>query len=420
MPELRSVRELSSWLSIPAAETFPYDVVVDAYQRAGKHFVAKELLEALHDVRLRLAEIPGAGDASGLLTRFLEVALDKRDERYDYRTYLALSLLPLLGPDSPLIDADGESQRQHDRLLAHLIADTMRFELDVLDGHCDLMPRMRPDAQTTMKRLRLASRVVQSVLDRLGLTQAASTAVPSAPTEPSQDSTAAARRLLAAVAADMTAADRRTLRLSMLPVWIAHDEYMFIRVLQAFETTFALLAVRMRTAIAALGDREPAVATAAVAAAERSLSETARAFSLMATMQVESFQTFRQYTEGASAIQSRNYKIVESLCARPERSRLNSPGYLSVPDVRERLIDGQANLDDLVAAAHGDWLTPGSHAELIAAMQRFESTLLQWRQTHYRLAVRMLGDRAGTGYTEGTPYLKSTRAIRVFSISRPE
>ena len=48
-------------------------------------------------------------------------------------------------------------------------------------------------------------------------------------------------------------------------------------------------------------------------------------------------------------------------------------------------------------------------------MQRFETALLKWRQTHYRLAVRMLGQRRGTGYTEGVPYLQKTRTIPVFT-----
>ena len=48
-------------------------------------------------------------------------------------------------------------------------------------------------------------------------------------------------------------------------------------------------------------------------------------------------------------------------------------------------------------------------------MREFAVTLLRWRRTHYRIAVRMLGERTGTGYTEGAPYLKSVQAIPVFS-----
>jgi tryptophan 2,3-dioxygenase len=50
-------------------------------------------------------------------------------------------------------------------------------------------------------------------------------------------------------------------------------------------------------------------------------------------------------------------------------------------------------------------------------MQRFEAAIMAWRQTHYRLAVRMLGERRGTGYTEGVPYLHEARRVRLFTAS---
>ncbi|GAB3899181.1 hypothetical protein ACFQ1S_08460 [Kibdelosporangium lantanae] len=84
--------------------------------------------------------------------------------------------------------------------------------------------------------------------------------------------------------ADMSVTEQRTMELNALPAYTVHDEHLFLRVLLAFETMFALLA----------------------------------------TIQVDSFRTFRQFTEGASAIQSRNHTIVESLCRRPGPSRLDS------------------------------------------------------------------------------------------------
>jgi len=135
----------------------------------------------------------------------------------------------------------------------------------------------------------------------------------------------------------------------------------------------------------------------------------------LGTMQVEAFRVFRNYTEGASAIQSRNYKIVESLCRVPDEPRLDSIAYRSVPEARERVLAGQATLDEAYLSARA--AGRGSADELdrvAAAMERFAATLLHWRQTHYRLAVRMLGERTGTGYTEGTPYLAAARTIPVF------
>jgi hypothetical protein len=47
-------------------------------------------------------------------------------------------------------------------------------------------------------------------------------------------------------------------------------------------------------------------------------------------------------------------------------------------------------------------------------MRQFAATLLRWRRTHHGIAVRMLGERTGTGYTEGAPYLKEVQTIPVF------
>ncbi|NYV78122.1 tryptophan 2,3-dioxygenase, partial [Streptomyces sp. UH6] len=209
--------------------------------------------------------------------------------------------------------------------------------------------------------------------------------------------------------------ERRVLRLSMLPVYVSHDEHMFIRVLQTFETTFALLALSLRTAITDLGSARTGPAVGHLAVAETALAESAPLFSLLATMQIESFRTFREYTEGASAIQSRNYKLVESLCRTPDPDRLDSSAYRSTPEVRERILAGQPTLDDACATALADDRFDAADRErLTAAMLTFASALRRWRQTHYRIAVRMLGTRSGTGYTEGTPYLSHVRTIPVF------
>jgi tryptophan 2,3-dioxygenase len=149
--------------------------------------------------------------------------------------------------------------------------------------------------------------------------------------------------------------------------------------------------------------------------AEARLHEAAPLFSLVATMRIEAFHTFREFTEGASAIQSRNYKLVESLCRRPDAARLDSAAYLSVPEVRQRVLAGQLTLDDAFQTARAAGLLSRREMDdLEREMGRFAATLLRWRRTHYGIAVRMLGERTGTGYTEGSPYLKEVQTIPVF------
>ncbi len=391
---------ISGWLATRDAADFPYDAVMAEFHRAGKHAVAPALLDALARIRARLPEVRGTAAARDLLARFLDVALDKPDGRFTNPTYLALSLLPLPAVDDHATEP-ATAERHHDRLFVQLLSDAAGFEIDAAEGRTALLPQMRPELRLTQKRCRLVLQAAAPALRRLGLGESL------APADP----VAAVRAVRAAITAISTPAEQRTLRLTMLPVYVLHDEYQFIRVLQAYEAAFALAAVELHSAVRALAAGDTTRASGCIDAAERALREAAPLFSLVATMRAEAFQSFREYTEGASAIQSRNYKLIESLCSRPEGPRLDSPAYQSVPEVRRRVLAGQATLDDARRAAR---LSAPDAAAVAQAMDRFAATLLRWRRTHHQLAVRMLGDRRGTGYTAGTAYLKEAQGIPVF------
>ncbi|NUR70358.1 MAG: hypothetical protein HOU81_06030 [Hamadaea sp.] len=392
------MRELASWLSGDRRpDTFPYDAVGAEFRRTGKHFVAKELLVQLDQAR-RTALAPARAPAADRFLRdFLDVVLDKFDGRYDYQTYLGLSLLRL--PD----DVDSV-RRRHDELTVQLIADALQFELAAASGATELLPRQRPGLKLVTKRYRLGVRAFAPALSRLGLL---TTAAP--------DPAAAAAQLSEAALTRQEATERRALSASMLPVDQVHDEYLFIRVLQGYETTFAALAVELGQAVADVTAGRPDEAAERLAYARKLLDGAAPLFSLMATVQPESFRAFRVHTEGASAIQSRSYKRVESLCRPPDQSRLDSAAYRSVPEVRDTVLAGQPSLAEAYRAA----VLGGTQERLLERrMAEFSAALLQWRQTHYRIAVRMLGTRPGTGYTEGTPYLAAVRDLPVFSSER--
>ncbi|MFF3868778.1 hypothetical protein [Micromonospora sp. NPDC001898] len=405
------VRELTSWLSGGAdPDSFPYLPVTAEFHRTGKHFVGKEFLALLDETRAHVAaRATGAGPADSgpvrLLRDFLDVALDKWDGRYDYRSYLALCLLGLpCGDGGGSVAAWAATRQGRDRIFVHLVADALAFELAAAAGTAELLPEQRPGPALVAKRHRLGVRAVSPALSRLGLTV------------DDPQPAAAAAALHALVAADRSAAEERAVRLSMLPVYLSHDEYLFIRVLQAYECVFAGLADELRATIDAID------AGRAVAAAERlgyardQLASAAPLFSLLASMQPESFRTFRAYTEGASAIQSRSYKLMESLCRTPEGSRLDSAAYRSVPELRDRVRAGGPSVDAALRAAVRDGRLAGADRALVELrMREFAATVLHWRRTHHRLAVRMLGERPGTGYTEGTPYLAEVRSIPVFT-----
>ncbi|GIE36586.1 hypothetical protein Ait01nite_096310 [Actinoplanes italicus] len=386
--------ELATWLADPDPATFPYAPVVAGFHGTGKHFVAQHTLKQLALAR----EAIRGTTAPAVLPRWLDVLLDKWDDRYDYRSYLALSLLPLPGTDA------GSALVARDRLVAGLLGDVLGFEHDAAAGRTALLPEMRPGPDLVAKRFRLGLKVARPALARLGagpLADDDGTAVTGLRT--------AMRRLLGPD-------ELRALDLSILPVYVSHDEYLFIRVLQVFETTFAMLVLRLRAGITALDDRAWAVAAGHVSVAARILTESAPTFSLLATMQVESFRTFREFTVGASAIQSRNYRLLESLCRLPDDDRLASAAFHNTPDVREQVRHGLRTLEQAYTEAVGpaDRNPPAGAEPVVAAFRAFAAAVRRWRQTHYRLAVRMLGDRTGTGYTEGTPYLSRARTIPVF------
>ena len=399
------VSALAAWQARPCPVSFPFDEVVAAYRRAGKHFVSRELLEALDRVRQAL---PRGIDAYREIDRFLGTALDKFDERYDNPSYLALEQLELPGADG--CPDRGHAERQRDRLLVLVLTDMMRFELEAADGRTDLQPELRPDARTTAKRCRHGLRAMRPALERLGL---------NADFDES-DPIVAAREVCREVRDTMSPAEARKLQLTAIPVSLVHDEYMFLRALQAYEMTFALIGVQLRAVIVAVSRGDARAATEALEAARRVLGESSPIWSLTATMQPEAFLRFREFTDGASAIQSRNYKLVESLCREPDAERLDSPAYHSVPEIRERVLAGQTNLEQALSAAASEGLVAGEElAELTATMEAFEAAIFKWRKTHHSIAVRMLGERRGTGYTEGVGYLEQARTIPVFKGSCP-
>jgi tryptophan 2,3-dioxygenase len=202
------------------------------------------------------------------------------------------------------------------------------------------------------------------------------------------------------------------LAVTFLPVYTAHDEHLFVRVLQSYEVSFALVTAQLRAAIMSVGSGDAMAAIKALRAAAMAMNDATPLFSLVATMQAEAFMIFREYTDGASAIQSRSYKTIESLCRRPDPERLAGPGYDAVPEVRARVLAGQTTLEDALPQSR---LSPSERAEIRAAMAAFEVEIKGWRRTHHSLAMRMLGMRRGTGYTAGVPYLDETRNLPLFT-----
>lgn len=402
-PDLRARAAVVRWRAKPLAANFPYQAVIAAIHENGKAFISEPLLGELDAIRADLGLIGLAHADCDLLVRFLDVALDKFDGTYEYPSYCALPLWPL--PTNPGATPDPDNiDAGRDRQLLALATDYLRFELDAAQGRTALMPQMRPEVRKSEKRVRLGLNSARYAIERLGL-----------PVDPDAKDAGAEAAKLCDIVRDMLSDDERlALTLTMQPVYVVHDEYMFLRILQSFETNFAWMAIRLRSAIAAF-DTDPSRVAGLILDANRMYMEAAKLFPVLATLQADAFQVFREHTEGASAIQSRNYKTVESLCRAPDEDRRDSLAYKSTPEVRDNIIAGQPSIDAALTKARAlGRLDADTDAEIAVAMEAFALTLQKWRQTHYRLAVKMLGEMRGTGNTEGPGYLSAVRSIPVF------
>jgi tryptophan 2,3-dioxygenase len=379
---------------------FPYLATTAYIRTVGKHFMSAEVISRLAEIRT------GLGSRRALTGAYLDCVLDKHDNRYRYETYLSLPVL------RPLITSH-QTHLPATRLAAFLVADAMRFELRALHGWHKLMPAARPSLDLIRKRLRKGARFMAPwssphELPRPGLDYLLELAK-----RPEQPDTA--RLLLAALpaATDTDAALR--IAVSVLPVDVLHDEYLFIRILQASEATFVTLAYHLRAAIAGIRARNAEGAQAAVIAASQCVAQGGRLFSILATMSADSFRRFRQFTEGASAIQSEHYKRFELLCGVPAAQRLASAAFSNVPPVQD---EARGDPDTLTCAyldaRSQGWFGAAEWKSIDDALDQLEETHQRWKTTHFRIAGMMLGDAPGSGYTAGVPYLRELLDNRLF------
>ena len=359
----------------------------------GTHHLDPALLADLAAVRERYA------GREPILDDFLDCVLAKRDGRYWNRTYLCLPVLERLieGPDAPL-DPVG--------LAALLAADVVRHELCASRRGKTVSPLDRPDGRTLHTRVRQAARFKSA---SLGAELASDLLAAVA-----HDPTAGLPEILAVlpVAPEPWAAD--WLEVSVQPVSTVHDEYFFIRALQGHEIVYGVAAHSVAAAVTALAEGRPGEAARCVDWATVMVERGQSLFRMVATMRYDAFHTFREFTQGASAIQSEQYKRFEARCWTPTADRLASPAFDQVPAVRAELGESRGTL--MGAWLDADRRMPGDPAvaRVAASMAALEAAHRRWKNTHVTVATRMLGAARGSGDTSGVSYLRAWLDHRLF------
>ena len=399
-----AINRLLAWEECANASTFPYDAVLNAFRYKGKHFIENNVLQTLAKFRENKLLLAGKVSDVEQVHRFIDSALDKFDNRYNYVTYCCLNQLKL--PTNSDVSIKFEDlQQERDHQIMGLVSDCLLHELDVAEGLFAYESKLKITGRALTKRLLMGLNSIKCVLARNGIIADLN----------ATDIFIETRRICMQVQEILTDQEQLTLKLSIQPGTLQHDEYLFLRVLQSFETNFAFMVEHMNTLQNMKKPDVPKI-NEVFSTACAIFKESRGLFPLLASMRREAFHEFREYTEGASAIQSRNYKRIESFCRFPDDDRLNSLAYTAVPEVRRQIIDSPHTFEDVFAMAQSrNRASQSSLDQLKFLIDQFEQHMIWWRHVHYKLAVKMLGEKPGTGSTEGTPYLKKIQNLKVFN-----
>ncbi|MFJ9691438.1 hypothetical protein [Kitasatospora sp. NPDC101183] len=178
-----------------------------------------------------------------------------------------------------------------------------------------------------------------------------------------------------------------------------HEEYIFLRSVQASEMVFFVLR-RLATEVAAGMETFPARSAFRLAQANECAELVSAIFEALTTLTPEAFMTFREATGQASAVQSMNYHAME----------------IALFGFDPRKAEVFARIDHLVVfndpdvQAHRSLAAAAEDAEnemLTAGWRQLDRTMARWRGSHYRFARTYLPvGTKGSGNTEGAGYVR--------------
>jgi tryptophan 2,3-dioxygenase len=415
--------------------SFPFENVLDYYQHCGKQFVESDVLQELKGLQQQLAASSGArpgwaaGQAYLKIEIFLTMLLDKHDETFCYDTYIGTRFLHEWSLPEGLDFNKHQSVR-----VTHLIVmlcEVIRFEVQTLIEQETRWPHHLTDSYTRKQRVYYAiwaismfSRYLSSSVPPIVIEQMLEIwkreAMTDLPVRPEIGNMAL--RVIDLVLSDIPPQTQQIFQMIAMPVTTSHDEYLFMRVLQSFEMMFSIMVKGLGATFDGMQDGEFEEAARIVQSMTRTMKSSLSLFRLLNTMPKENFDSFRFYHDGASAIQSKMYKRMEVLAAHPLRERLASAAFGAVPAVRTEYEAMPLNIEDLLREylADDDVRADASFQRLTEALLQFDKTYVIWKNVHFKIAFRMIGEVRGTGNTPGTPFLRLYLNARLFPFLEEE
>jgi tryptophan 2,3-dioxygenase len=245
---------------------------------------------------------------------------------------------------------------------------------------------------------------------------------------------------MTATPAGMTYADY--LKLDQLltaqqPLSELHDEMLFIIIHQTKELWMKELLHELELAIRLIEEDRFAEAYKAMARISRIQAVMTLSWDVLSTLTPVDYMKFRDVLGTSSGFQSAQFREIEYRLGLKDESYLRHYGVrspertklqiaLEEPSLREAAIAalqragfdvGDASVPALAAA----WLEVYRDAdrwfelyELAEKLIDIDDALASWRHKHVLTVERIIGNKRGTGGSEGAPYLRSTLDKRIF------
>lgn len=417
LPRLHSSHDPSLPLGPVRADRFPYAQVLTHYRRVGRTNVDARLLGRLRHLNdlLRLPELT-AGQRPWPLPQWLPSTIDQCTGNYD--SYLVMPLLESLtcvgGDGTGHTTDEAENDSAIDMVIAALAADLALIEVDALRaGHSREQLRRTQACLLVLSKLNDLAPKWGPPGDQWDLPGerwdlpgeprwAANTArdLPQAERLAEATSTLALR-----IRKRLPHSYRQAVNLSLLPTTRLHDEQMFVRCVQIFETMYRQVYRCLVRASAAMQDADVKRACAELADATSRLGMSAVLYRVVTTMPRASFAVIREYTNGRSAIQSRSYRQIDLVCAprqpSPAADRMPAVEVVS-PTLQGTFFAIAGRLD----AAEVD--------RLAVSMRALDAAWRSMKRTHWGITLKIIGRVPGTGGTAGADYLKHAADVSLF------
>ncbi|MFD3922851.1 tryptophan 2,3-dioxygenase family protein [Streptomyces sp. NPDC058595] len=141
-------------------------------------------------------------------------------------------------------------------------------------------------------------------------------------------------------------------------------------------------------------------------------------FKVLRKLSVDQFEDVRGRLGTASGIQSAQWRLIEYTCGLRDQRHVHTAGFTA--QQRAMLLHqlDQTPLEELFAGFAAELGETTEHGERVARIRadllQLDEAVRRWRHAHVEIAKHFLGERKGTGGTNGVEYLQSAADRSLF------